>query len=166
MWNPSSKTNEGAAMKTRRRTGAMAQRRRLVSSRMTGLFCGGLLLVTALVGMVSLSNSVNGMRASIAELEDNREFLEAHAALLQARWNQATLPAVIIARASSELALMLPENPGQVLLTYEPESANNGSRWLQLFDGFGGGDPAVAGESTIVLATPEGRLPAGALNHE
>ena len=100
--------------------GTMAHRRRLISRRATLLACGGLLLVVMLVGMVFLSNQVTGLRRSLTDLQDDRQFLEARAARLLQAWNTATRPEAICGRARRELGLVLPSEPQYVLVLRPP----------------------------------------------
>ena len=124
---------------------AMAHRRGVGSRR---VFAGTMLLLVfavLLAGSVYVSNQVTGLRAEIARLEDRREFLEADSARLLTVWNKATAPAAITARARQELGLIMPAEPGLVLVQL-PVSEQRVSPWRRLLDKVGGGDVAQAGE--------------------
>ena len=124
---------------------AMAHRRGVGSRR---VFAGVILLVVfavLLAGSVYVANQVTGLRAEIAGLEDRREFLEADSAHLLTVWNKATAPAAITARARQELGLVMPAEPGLVLVQL-PVSEQRVSPWRRLLDNVGGGEVAQAGE--------------------
>jgi len=124
---------------------AMAHRRGVGSRR---VFAGAMLLLVFAVlpaGSVYVSNQVIGLRAEIARLEDRREFLEADSARLLTVWNKATAPTAITSRAAQELGLVIPTEPGLVLVQL-PVSEQRVSPWRRLLDNVGGGDVAQAGE--------------------
>ena len=140
--------NDPTAPPTRRRSGVMAHRRRLISTRTTVLVCGGLVLVALLVGMVDLSNRVTTLRRSIADLEDARAYQEARAAQLLRAWNEAAAPDIVCARAEHELGLIRPQEPETVLVVDPMPRSNDAGRWLRLLGEWTGAEPALAQDLT------------------
>lgn len=123
----------------------MAHRRGLLKGKVTlgalGILGVGLLLA----GSIFISNQTTGLRKSIADLDDRREFLEAGSGELLTEYNAATSAKVIIPRAKSEIGLVEQENPGLVLVgkdTSDQEGATG--TWRRFLSRFGGGDAAQA----------------------
>lgn len=129
---------------SRREAGVMAHRRRLVEPGTAVVLPVILLAVLLLAGAVFVSNQVVAMRLRIAQLEDRRLYLETGSAKLQARWNAMTAPDVIRERATLELGLIAPGDPGLVLVQV-PAAVDDGRRVLgDLLADLGGGTPAQA----------------------
>lgn len=94
------------------------------------------------LGMVQVSNQVNGLRAHIAVLQDQQDFLEANGASLLAEWTKATRSETITGRAIGELGLQLPATPALVLLRSGSDQGR--SSWQSLFQGFSQGTANAA----------------------
>jgi hypothetical protein len=162
MWKPKLEITPAGAPGNRTNHGAMAHRRGMGGRKvLTGT---GLLLLAAvlLAGSVFVSNRVTSSRSEIARLENRSEVLEASSARLLSVWNQAAAPSVIIARSEAELGLIVPEDPGLVLVQTldDGERVNPLRRWLA---SVGGGQDAEAGElnpglvmGSMVSLTPRG----------
>ncbi len=145
MWKPKLDVGPEGAPGNRTNHGVMAHRRAVGGRKV--LAVGLLVLASAilLAGSVYISNRVTGLRTEIAGLESRREFLEAGSAGLLTVWNKATAPAVVTARAQRELGLIVPAEPGLVLVRV-PEYEQRVSPWRRLLDNMGGGAAAQAAE--------------------
>jgi len=145
MWNTRTDSAPVGAPGNRTNNGVMAHRRGLGSRKV--LISALLVLVFAVLlgGSVYVSNRVTEFRSEIARLESRREFLESGSARLLTVWNKATSPQVITTRARRELGLVVPTDPGLVLVQV-PDGGPRTSRWQRLLDSMGGGDPAQASE--------------------
>ena len=129
---------------TRRCSRAMAHRRGLLRGKVTLAVLATLGLGLLLAGSVFISNQTTGLRASIAELESRREYLEAGSGLLLTRWNAATNPKVITRRAQ-KIGLEIQQDPGLVLVCRNDDdhgTAEGG--WRKFLSRFGGGGSAQA----------------------
>lgn len=125
--------------------GVMAHRR-AVGGR--NLLLGAVVAVVfavLLAGSVYVSNQVTDMRAEISRLEDKRGFLEAGSARLLTVWNKETAPSVITGRARRELGLVVPDEPGLVLVQLRGDEQRT-SAWRRLLENMGGADPVQASE--------------------
>ncbi len=145
MWKPNLDQRTTGAPVTQANHGAMAHRRGVGGGKVVSGVLLGLLLTVLLAGSVIVSNRVTSLRSEIASLESRREVLEADSARLLTVWNQATAPSVVTARAEAELGLIVPDDPGLVLVQVDENSAdvNPLRRWLA---NVGGGRDAEAGE--------------------
>ncbi len=133
-----------AGPNARRGSRAMAHRRGLFEGKFTlGALCTlgvGMLLA----GSIYISNQTTGLRKSIADLDDRREFLEAGSGELLSEWNVATSAKVIIRRAKRELDLEEQEHPGLVLVCKQPEDKDgHAGAWRRFLKRFGGGEAAL-----------------------
>jgi len=145
MWKPKLEMGPEGALCSRANSGVMAHRR-CVGGRK--LLCGALLVLmmgVLLAGSVFVSNRVTGLRTDIAGLESRREFLEAGSARLLTVWNRKTAPSVIIDRAERELGLVVPTEPGLVLVQL-PANQQGPSPWRRLLDNMSGVDQLQAAE--------------------
>ena len=130
---------------TRRCSRAMAHRRGLIRGKVTLTVTGTLVMTLLLAGSVFFSNQTTGLRSELAELESQREFLEAGSGQLLTRWKAATSAKVIIRRARAEIGLEVQENPGLVLVCRDEKGRNAGhDRWRRFLSRFGGGGTAQA----------------------
>lgn len=143
MWKPKLETGTTRKGPARVAGGAMAHRRAVGGQKLAVGSVGLLLLAFLLAGSVYISNRVTGLRAEIAQLESQTEFLEAGSARLQSDWNKATAPAVIKDRAWQELGLFSPRNPDLVLVA-QPVAGDKVSVWRRWLDNVGGADAAQA----------------------
>jgi hypothetical protein len=142
---------------TRRCSRAMAHRRGFLRGKVTQAALVTLVLGLLLAGSVFISNQATGLRASMADLEYRREFLEASSGLLLTRWNADTNPKVIIRRAQ-KIGLEIQEDPGLVLVCRNDEDQGDSEGgWRKFLSRFGGGGSAQA------AADPSG-LVAGAMS--
>ena len=96
--------------------GAMARRKGVLTTQVVMIVA-----VVALVGLlmgarIFLTNQITGLRSRVADLENQKEFLEAGSAKLNMKWNYASSGDVLVARAEKELGLIVPEKPGLVLV--------------------------------------------------
>ncbi len=142
--------------------GAMAQRRDLFC-RSTALALPLVMLgVALLAGAIFVSNQVVSCRLKVARLEDRREYMEAKAAHLQARWNSLTTAESIQTRARREIGLIIPDQPQLVLVqTVIPQNGRPGiwDRILSRFDGVAPLEAATVpwsapGEKDMVFLEP------------
>ncbi len=136
----------------RRESRAMAHRRGLLKGKVTlgtlGILGVGLLLA----GSIFISNQTTGLRKSIADMDDRREFLEAGSGELLTKYNAATSAKVIIARAKIEIGLVEQENPGLVLVCKDPGDQEGATgAWQRFLNRFGGGDAALAAGEQVSL---------------
>lgn len=162
MWKPDLNLKCPAGRRTRRCTRTMAHRRRLAGGQVTLTALGALCLGLLLAGSIYISNQTTALRTEIAVLEARQEFLEAGTGHLLTRWNAATSTEVIIRRARKELGLVVPEDPGLVLVYQEGDGSDRGSGlWQKFLSRFGGGTAVQAAEDqaglvvgTMVSLTP------------
>lgn len=137
--------------------GAMAQRKGLLSGQVLAV-----IFVVVLVGLlmgsrIFLTNQITGLRTRVADLENQREFLEAGSAKLHLKWNEASSRETVVARADRELGLIVPEEPGLVLVCVcEPEKGK--AVWQKLWDGF----PAKDKTSELVAGAMVSLVPRSA----
>lgn len=94
------------------------------------------------LGMVQVSNQVNGLRSRISVLQDQQDYLEANGASLLAEWTKATRSEIITGRAKRELGLQLPGTPALVLLRNGDDRGR--SSWQSLFQSFSQGSANAA----------------------
>ena len=85
----------------RRESRAMAHRRGLLKGKVTLGALGTLGLGLLLAGSIFISNQTTGLRKSIADLDDRREFLEAGSGELLTKYNAATSAKANITSASA-----------------------------------------------------------------
>ena len=167
MWKPDLRRLPDAGPAARRDSRNMAIRRRMVRGKVTFAVLGITVLVLMLGGSVFVSNQVTGLRAGIARLEDRQDFLEAGSAQLQTAWNQATCREVITARAA-RLGLMVPDQPGLVLVELDPDNDEKVGALRRLIGRLGGAAQASAAEfpqtvsGTMVSLHPRRTFAAGA----
>lgn len=123
----------------------MAHRRGLLKGRVSLGALTTLSLGLLLAGSIFISNQTTGMRKSIADLDERREFLEAGSGDLLSRWNAATTAKVIIHRGKTEIGLEEQEHPGLVLVGRDREDQDGPTGvWRRFLSRFGGGDAALA----------------------
>lgn len=123
---------------------AMARRKGVVTTRVAVVFSVVVLLGILMAGRIYLTNRITGLRARVAGLENRREFLEATLAQGQSRWNEISRDQVIIQRAERELGLVVPGDPGLVLVCVSDPKARTGL-WSRL-----------KGEFLAAKMTPQG----------
>ncbi len=145
MWKPTLEMKPVDGRNSRTSDGVMAHRRCLGGSKLLSGACLFLMVGFLLAGSVVVSNRVTGLRAEIARLENRREFLEAGSARLLTVWNKATAPTMIITRAERELGLVVPTEPGLVLVQV-PSGEQGVSAWRRLLENMSGGDELQAAE--------------------
>lgn len=156
MWSTPKLAVGPGAGDTRRRTGSMAHRKGLFTAQVGAVLVVSLLLAVLMTGRVVILNQMTAMRTRIAVLEDQKCFLETRSASLQAHWNKQTSAQVICDRAEKELDLINPQEPGLVLVKLPADPGKSRWGWPQWLEGFGGGDPAQAGENLSVR--PDGKM--------
>ena len=147
---------------TRRCSRAMAHRRGLLRGKVTLAVMGTLVLGLLLAGSVFVSNQTTGLRSSVAELESQRDYLEAGTGQQLTRWKAATCAKVITRRAHRELGLVVQDNPGLVLVCRNDMGGQGaGVSWRRFLSRFGGGGAAQAAvdrtgriEGTMISLTP------------
>ncbi|MCP4293221.1 MAG: hypothetical protein GY780_15460 [bacterium] len=130
---------------------SMARRRGVVSKR----FLKGFLLVMVvgliMAGRIFLTNQITGLRARVADLESQREFLEAGSAKLHWQWNCASNSKAVVQRAEDELGLVLPQTPGPVLVCMGKDPDDK-TTWKKMGQGLMQGDlAAVSNEAGQVV---------------
>ena len=138
-----------AVARPRRRSGPMARTRRLVDRRVLGIAAAGCGAALLLGLLVSLANGVVNLRADILRLQGEHAYLEARYAGRVAEWNRVSARETVVARAIAELGLVLPDQPGPVLVLHEEEPARRPSMLARVLDSVGGGGshvPAVAAQ--------------------
>jgi len=147
--------------------GTMARRRGIFTARLLGSLLAVLLLGLLMGGRVFISNQITDLRAEIACLEDQKEFLEAGQADLQAAWNEATSPRTVRRRAESELGLVLPAQPGLALVAVPTDGNGADGLWQRMMDRLGvdGGPLAQAASmekltGAMVSLTPRSAMAA------
>ena len=130
----------------------MARRKGVLTFRLAVVIVLVLVLGFLMAGRIFLTNQITGLRASVADLESRKEFLEAGSARLYTQWNGVSSGGVIVERARRELGLIIPENPGLVLVCGGSQEKNQ-SAWQKLKNGFPGGDVArVTAEAEEMVA--------------
>jgi len=141
-----------AGPNARRESRAMAHRRGLLRGKVTLGVLGTLGLGLLLAGSIFISNQTTGLRKSIADLDDRREFLEAGSGELLTKYNAATSAKVIIPRAKREIGLIEQENPGLVLVCKDPGDQEGApGAWRRFLSRFGGGEAAKAAGDQVSL---------------
>ena len=126
--------------------GAMARRKGMMTARVA-MVLGIIVLVGILMGgRIFLTNQITGLRTRVADLESQKKFLEAGSAELQLKWNRESSGEKIMARAGRELGLIVPNEPGLVLVCVDtPRKTKSG--WREMWDGL-----AVEGETGELVA--------------
>jgi len=112
--------------------GAMARRRRLTGRPVLVAIFVGAVVTGLLVQIISLANSVHGLRADIACIDENREYLRAEVARLTRSWNEVTAPEVVIRRAGEELGLVVPDGATPVVVMLEDAGRGRSPAWRRL----------------------------------
>jgi cell division protein FtsB len=137
------------APRPRRRGGPMARTRRLADRRVLLILAHGSGAALLLVLLVCLANGVVNLRADIQARESELAYLEARYAAHLAEWNRISAPEAVVPRAVRELGLVLPEEPGPVLVLHLEETSPSPSVLARVLDSVGGGGshvPAVAAQ--------------------
>lgn len=111
--------------------GAMARRKGVVTTRVALLLTVILLVGSLMASRIFLTNQITGIRSRVADLENQKEFLEAGSAQLHLNWNRASNAEVVMNRARKELGLTVPESPGFVLVCLDKKSEDK-SVWDRL----------------------------------
>ena len=150
MWSGSGVRPVSGQDYSRYEYGLMAQRQDLFGRGAALAVPLVLLGVLLLAGAVFISNQVVTCRLQIAQLDDQREFLDARSALLQARWNSLSRPAVIQARAREELGLVVTGQPHLVLVQTVPEARGKFGIWRRVLAHFSAGTPLEAATDPLV----------------
>jgi len=96
--------------------GAMARRKGMMTARVAMIIAVVGMIGVLMGGRIFLTNQITGLRTRVADLENQKEFLEAGSAKLHMKWNRASSGEVIMARAGQELGLVVPNEPGLVLV--------------------------------------------------
>ncbi len=141
--------------------GAMARRKGMMTARVAMIVCVVLLVGVLMGGRIFLTNQITGLRTRVADLANQKEFLEAESAQLHLRWNHASSGKVIVARAQKELGLIVPQEPGLVLVCVEEPKKIRGV-WRKFWKGL-----PVKGEAgemvveAMVSLVPRGARAAG-----
>ncbi len=104
----------------------MAQRKGVITSRVVAVICLVVVVGGLMAGRIFLTNQITGLRSRVADLENQKEFLEASSAKLHMKWNDASSRKVIVARAEKELGLIVPEKPGLVLVCMNSPKKDQG----------------------------------------
>ncbi len=132
--------------------GAMARRKGVITTRVV-MVIGLIVLVGGLMaGRIFLTNQITGLRSRVADLESQKEFLEAGSAELHLQWNRVSNAEVVTKRARLELGLVVPESPGPVLVCLGKKE-NGKSVWGKLKAGVFGRDLArVRSEAGVAVA--------------
>jgi hypothetical protein len=152
MWKPDLNLKCPAGKQTHRCTRTMAHRRSLLGGKVTFMTLGALSVALLMAGSIYISNQTTALRTEIATLESRQEFLEAGSGHLQTRWNAATSTEVVIRRAKKELGLVVPQDPGLVLVYEKGAGKRSGSGlWQKFLSRFGGASAAQAGEDQFGL---------------
>ncbi len=137
------------APRARHRGGPMARTRRLAGRRVLLILSHGSGAALLLVLLVCLANGVVNLRADIQTDEGELAYLEARYAAHLAEWNRISARETIVPRAREELGLVLPEEPGPVLVLRREETSSSPSVLARVLDSVGGGGshvPAVAAQ--------------------
>lgn len=126
--------------------GAMARRKGIMTARVA-MFIGVIVLVGVLMGgRIFLTNQITGLRTRVADLENQKEFLEAGSAALHVKWNRESSGEIIMKRAGLEMGLIVPDEPGLVLVCVDTPKKNK-SGWREVWDVL-----AVEGETRELVA--------------
>ena len=136
--------------------GAMARRKGVLTTQLVMVVVVAVLLSLLMGGRIFLTNQITGLRSQVADLANQKEFLEASSARLHMKWNNASSRKVIVARAEKELGLIVPEKPGLVLVCMNDPKKDQGVL-RKLWEGLPASDEAeelVAG--AMVSLVPRG----------
>jgi hypothetical protein len=110
----------------------------------------GIAVTTGLACLIMLANEVTLLRTEIGDLGQKRTTLVVRKAMLLARWNESAAQSTIVARATTELGLMSPPDPGHVLVLTTPARSHDPELWRRVVAAIGGGEnvavAAAAGE--------------------
>ena len=115
--------------------GAMAQRKGILTAQVVAVVVVVIVMGALMGGRIFLTNQITGLRTRVADLENQREFLEAGSARLHLQWNEASSRETIVTRASTELGLIVPESPGLVLVCVRKPQKGH-AVWDALWEGF------------------------------
>lgn len=121
--------------------GAMARRKGVLTTQVVMVVFVVTLLGLLMGARIFLTTQITGLRSRVADLENQKEFLEASSAKLHMKWNHASSPNIIEARAQRELGLVVPEEPGLVLVCLEGPKKGKGV-WRKLWAGLPASDEA------------------------
>lgn len=123
-------------------------RRRCLSGRpvLVGLVTG-IILTGLLVQLITLANRVVNLRSEIVALETDRELLEGETAQLTAEWSRQSARAVITARATQELGLVVAANPDPVILCAADDDGGAHSLWRRAWQRLGSGQSVQAAQA-------------------
>ena len=136
--------------------GAMARRKGVITTRVV-MIMGLIFLVGGLMaGRIFLSNQITGLRDRVADLESRKEFLEAGSARLHLNWNRVSNADIVMARATRELGLVVPESPALVLVCLNKKEEGK-SVWGKLKAG-------VLGTGLAKVGSEAGEAIEGAMN--
>ena len=104
----------------------MAQRKGMVTTQVVITVAVVVLVALLMGGRIFLTNQITGLRARVADYESQKEFLEAGSAQLHKDWNRESSGEVIIRRAQKELGLIVPQEPGLVLVCLREDHKGQG----------------------------------------
>ena len=94
----------------------MARRRKRGLRPWVGATLTGIAVTAGLACLILLANDVTLLRTEIGDLGQKRTTLVVRKAMLMARWNTAAAQGAVVARATEELGLLCPADPGHVLV--------------------------------------------------
>lgn len=137
--------------------GAMAQRKGVVTGKVAMVVCVVILLGLLMGSRIFLTNQITGLRTRVADLENQKEYLEASSAKLHLKWNDNANGEIIVARAERELGLIVPREPGLVLVCLGKHKESK-STFEKLWAGF----PVREEASELVAEAMVSLVPRGA----
>ncbi len=117
----------------------MARRRKRGLRPWVGATITSIAVTAGMACLILLANEVTLLRTEIGDLAQKRTTLVVRKAMLMARWNEAAAQSTIVARATEELKLMSPPDPGQVLVLTAPTQSHDPELWQRVVAAIGGG---------------------------
>jgi hypothetical protein len=100
----------------------------------------GIAVTAGMAGLILLANDVTLLRTEIGDLGQKRTTLVVRKAMLMARWNEAAAPGAVVARATRELGLICPADPGHVFVLTTPAKSHDPELWRRVVAAIGGGE--------------------------
>jgi hypothetical protein len=118
----------------------MARRRKRGLRPWVGATLTSVAVTAGMACLILLANDVTLLRTEIGDLAQKRTTLVVRKARLMARWNGAAAQSTIVARATEELGLISPPDPGHVLVLTTPAKSSDPELWRRVVAAIGGGE--------------------------
>jgi hypothetical protein len=118
----------------------MARRRKRGLRPWVGATVTSIAVTAGLACLILLANDVTRLRTEIGDLGQKRTTLVVRKAMLMAQWNTAAAQSAVVARATQELGLLCPADPGHLLMLTTPARSRDPELWRRVVAAIGGGE--------------------------